>query len=362
MKNRICVGVIGSGIISEIYLKNMTTRFPQLRVKAVASKHKEHAQARADQFGLACCTVEELLADPEIDLVVNLTPVGAHYSITKAALEAGKHVYTEKTLTDNLPTAAELLALAKQKGLCLGSAPDTFLGAGIQTARSVLEAGTIGEVTGFAISVNRDWQLLMNWLPFLREKGPGMCYDFAVYYVTALVSLLGPVEEVAAFTTKPSGYHFILPDDPNCGQSLPCPNETRVSASLRLRSGITGTMMMNGDSINNEQPFLRFYGTKGILEFGDPNQFGAPVRVIAPTSPREPAAFTEVPPVNPYTDNSRGLGPADMAEAILSGKPSRVDASMAYHVMEVLTAILESSETRSFIKVTSEFPMPEALR
>lgn len=362
MKNRICVGVIGSGMISEIYLKNMTTRFPQLWVKAVASQHREHAQARAEQFGLACCTVEELLADPEIELVVNLTPVGAHYAIVKAALEAGKHVYTEKTLTDDLPQAAELLKIAEEKGLYLGSAPDTFLGAGIQTARAVLDAGTIGQVTGFALTVNRDWQLLMNWIPFLRAKGPGMCYDFAVYYVTALVSLLGPVAEVAAFTTQPEGYRHILPDQPEFGQELPCPNETRVAATLRLRSGVTGTMMMNGDSILQEQPFLRIYGTKGILEFGDPNQFGGAVRVIAPSSPGEQAGFRDVPFVNPYSDNSRGIGPADMADAILSGSPSRIDAHMAYHVMETLTAILQSSQTRGFVDISSTFTIPEPLR
>lgn len=363
MKDKLCVGVIGSGIISEIYLKNMTTRFPQIWVKAVASKHKEHAQARADQFGLVCYTVDELLADKEIDMVVNLTPVGAHYEIVKAALEAGKHVYTEKTLTDDLPKAAEVVALAKEKGLYLGSAPDTYLGAGIQTARSVLDAGTIGQVTGFAVTVNRDWELLMNWLGFLREKGPGMCYDFAVYYVTALVSLLGPVAEVAAFTTTPTGYKFYIPDSPNFGQDMPCPNETRVSASLRFCSGVTGTMMMDGDSVMQEEAFLRIYGTKGILEFGDPNNFGSPVRVMTPSKdPRQHAEFVNVPFVNSYSDNSRGLGPADMAEAILAGKSSRADAQMAYHVMEVLAAILESSEQRKFVEIESDFTMPEPLR
>lgn len=360
MKQAICAGVIGSGVISEIYLKNMTTRFPNLRVKAVASKHPEHAKARADQFGLVCCTVDELLADPEIDLVVNLTPVGAHYEIVKAALEAGKHVYTEKTLTDDLATAAELVALAQEKGLYLGSAPETFLGSCIQTARAVLEAGTIGEVTGFVLSVNRDWQFLMNLLPFLREKGPGMCYDFAVYYVTALVSLLGPAETVAAFVSRPKPYHFTFEKDPRFGEEMICPNETRVSASIRLRSGVTGTMMMNGDSIGAEQPILRIYGTEGILELGDPNQFGMYVRVMAPQ--KGMTEFTEIPHVNPYSENSRGIGPADMARAILSGTPTRVDARMAYHVMEILTAILESGEKEQFVKVTSDFAAPEALR
>lgn len=351
MKEKFCVGVVGSGVISEIYLKNMTTRFPNLWVKAVASKHREHAQARAQQFGLICCTVDELLADPEIEIVVNLTPVGAHYEIVKAALEAGKHVYTEKTLTDDLPKAAELVALAQERGLYLGSAPDTFLGAGIQTAKAVVEAGTIGEVTGFAATVNRDWEWLMNWLPFLREKGPGMCYDFAVYYLTALISILGPAAEVAAFTTKPTTYRYNMPEDPKFGQPMVCLNETRVAASLRLRSGVTGTMMMNGDSIMNEQAFIRIYGTQGILEFGDPNQFGSPVRVLT----RDAKEFAPVEFVNDFSDNCRGIGVADMASAIQSGKTCSADAKLAYHVMEILTAILTSSETRQFVAVTSEF-------
>lgn len=362
MKDKICVGVIGSGIISEIYLKNMTTRFPQIWVKAVASKHKEHAQARADQFGILCYTVDELLADKEIDLVVNLTPVGAHYSIIRAALEAGKHVYTEKTMTDSPETAAELLALAKEKGLYLGSAPDTFLGAGIQTAKAVLDAGTIGTVTGFAASVNRNWEILLNMFGFLREKGPGMCYDFAVYYVTAMLSLLGPAASVAAFITYPEGYHFVIPGTPDFGKELPCPNETRVSASLLLRSGVTGSLMMNGDSIPNEQPFLRIYGTQGVLEFGDPNQFGGTVRVMRAGDPRLPSQWEVMEPVNEYGDNSRGLGVAEMADAILSGRSSRVDAAMAYHVLEVLSAILESGEQKRFVEVKSTFEIPEALR
>ncbi|MCM1154997.1 MAG: Gfo/Idh/MocA family oxidoreductase [Roseburia sp.] len=362
MKEKLCVGVVGSGIISEIYLKNMTTRFSKIWVKAVASKHREHAQARAEQFGIGCCSVEELMKDSEIDLIVNLTPVGAHYGIIKAALEAGKHVYTEKTLTDDLTQAAELVELAREKKLYLGSAPDTFLGAGIQTAKSVLDAGTIGKVTGFAVTVNRDWELLMNVFPFLREKGPGMCYDYTVYHLTAMVSLLGPVSTVAAFTTYPEPYKYIMPDSPQYGQELICPNETRVSASLSLRNGVTGTLMMDGDSVMKEQAFLRIYGTKGILEFGDPNTFDAAVRVLTlPGDPRQQAEYSVVEPVNPYHDNCRGIGVADMAQAILTGGRSRVDAELAYHVMEVLRRILESGTSHQYMEVKSGCTIPEPL-
>ena len=355
VSGEICVGVIGSGVISEIYLKNMTTRFPNLRVKAVASQHIENAKKRAEQFGLAHCTVEELLADPEIQLVVNLTPVGAHYDIIKKSLEAGKHVYTEKTMTDDPKTARELSALAKKKGVYLGGAPDTFLGAAVQTAKAALDAGKIGTVTGFAVTASRNWEILLNVLPFLREKGPGMCYDFAVYHVTALVSLLGAVESVAAFTSSSEGYRYVIPNQPHYGEELPCPNETRVSASLRLRSGVTGTLMLDGDSISRDETCFRIYGTKGILELGDPNEFGQPVRMLVPPAdPRVPAEREELPPVNVYSDNSRGVGVSCMAKAILRDKESPVDAKLPLHVLEVLSAICESSEGRMFVDVSSD--------
>ncbi|MBR4394100.1 MAG: Gfo/Idh/MocA family oxidoreductase [Oscillospiraceae bacterium] len=346
MKEKLCVGVVGAGMISEIYLKNMTTIFPNLFVKTVAARNIEHAKARAEQFGLGYSSVEELLADPEIELVVNLTPVGAHYGVVKAALNAGKHVFTEKTLTDDLDKAAELVALAREKNLYLGGAPDTFLGAAIQTAKSVLDAGTIGEVTGFMITANRNWSILINALPFLQAKGPGMCYDYAVYHLTALVSLLGKVSSVFAYTTFPQPYKYMIPGKPHFGEDLPCPNETRVSAALRMESGVTGTVMMDGDSILQEQALFRIYGTRGVLEFGDPNQFGSKVRLVTPQrDPRLPAEDRILEPVNPYADNSRGLGVSKMAAAILENGESPVDAKLAYHVMEVLTRILESGET-----------------
>lgn len=358
MKDRLCVGVVGSGIISEIYIRNMTTRFPNLWVKAVASKHLDHAKKRAAEFGLSAATVEELFADPEIDLIVNLTPVGAHYEIVKAALLAGKHVYSEKTLTDSPETAAELLKLAGEKGLYLGAAPDTFLGAGIQAARGVIDSGRIGKVTGFAVTANRNWEALMNWFPFLQEKGAGMCYDFAVYHLTAVLSMLGPVSEVAAFAVQPGPYRHLIPDAPDYGKPYICPNETQVSAILKLQSGVTGTLMMDGDCITKESPVLRIYGTNGILEFGDPNKFGEPVRVMLEEKDWRTEAFADVPLTSEYADNSRGLGVSEMAAAILSGTKSRVDAHLACHVLDVLSAMLQSSAENRFVKVCSTFDLP----
>ena len=172
-KKTLGVGVIGAGAISGIYLQNMTRRFDNLHVIAVAANHLESAQKRAAEYGVEACTVDRLLADERVDMVVVLTPVGTHYDLVKRALTAGKHVYTEKTLADSLPKAAELAALAEERGLYLGAAPDTFLGAAWQTARAAIDAGAIGEVRSFAISANRDNRLLLSLFPFLPARRGG---------------------------------------------------------------------------------------------------------------------------------------------------------------------------------------------
>ena len=198
------VGVIGAGAISDIYLKNMTGRFSdKLEVVCIAANHIENAQKKAAQYGLRACTTEELCAAPDVDMAVILTPVGTHAGLIRQALEAGKHVYTEKTLTDNLKEAAELVRLADEKGLCLASAPDTFLGSALQTARKAIDDGMLGEIHSFVISANRNNSILLSMFSFLRQPGAGILYDYAVYYLTALVSLLGPIARVGGVIGKP---------------------------------------------------------------------------------------------------------------------------------------------------------------
>ena len=261
-------------------------------------------------------------------------------------------------MTGDPAAAKKLVELAKEKGLVLAGAPDTFLGSGFQTAGAAIKAGKIGQITGFAITASRNWELLANIFPFLRAKGPGMCYDFGVYHVTALVSLLGGVESVAAFTTKPTAYHYLIPNSPHFGEDLICDNETRVSAAIRLRSGVTGTLMLDGDSVSRDETFFRIYGTRGILELGDPNEFGQPVRILLPPlDPRDSADYETLAPVNCYSDNCRGLGVQETAKAILQGKKSPLDASLPYHVLEVLSAILRSSETGQVIHLESDYSL-----
>lgn len=356
------IGVIGSGAISEIYLKNLTENHPNVRVIALASRHPENAQKRARQFGLRACTVEELLADPEIGMIVNLTPVGAHYGIIRRCLEAGKHVYTEKTITDHYETARELLALAEEKGLYLGSAPDTFLGSALQNARAAIDSGMLGEIHSFAISSNRNNDVLLSMFAFLREPGAGVLLDYGVYYLTALVSLLGPVARVAGIVGTPYKTHRNILPGPDYGKLMDTPNESQVSAIVRLRNGITGTVHMDNDCQFPDEAFFAIYGTKGILYLGNPDQFGGEVRFLPGSlDPRTPAKPVVLRKITSYSYNARGIGPAEMAEAIAQRRPNRASGEMAAHVLEVLEGILAGGEQGKFVDIRSTFSMPAPL-
>lgn len=361
MENKVIgVGIIGAGAISDIYIKNMIEEFDQLRVIAIAANHIDNAKKKAEEFGIEACTVEELLADPRIDMMVNLTPVGAHYELIRAALLAGKHVYTEKTLTEDVKTARELLDLAEERHLYLGVAPDTFLGAAWQTARAAIEDGMLGKIHSFAISANRNNDVLLSLFSFLRQPGAGILFDYGVYYLTALVSLLGPVARVGGIVGSPYPTHKnILPASPDYGKIMDTPNESQVSAVIRLKNGICGTLHMDADCNTKDEAYFAIYGTEGILYLTDPNQFGGAVRFL-PNSPdylngAEPVTLRSV---SKYEDNSRGIGPAEMADAILEGRSNRTSKEMAYHVLEVLSGILSGGEEGSFVDITSTCDIP----
>ena len=357
-KGFVTAGVIGAGMMGHRYIGNLVDRFPVIRVKSVCSARMDSARALAAEYGLTACSLEEMLGDPEIQLVLVLTPACTHEEIIRKALESGKHVYTEKTMTIDAASARELARLADAKGLYLGSAPDTFLGASLQVARKAIDEGLIGEVTSFTAAATRENEELLSRFDFLRTPGAGICYDYAVYYMTAIVSLLGPVEAAAAFVSAPYPTHVNHnPKSPLFNQVMDTPNESEVSAILRLRSGVTGTFNMCADTVGQDQASFSVYGTKGILRLGDPNQFGCPVRL------KQGDREEELPVSFPHSRESRGLGAADLAEALLTGRRPRADKSMALHVEEVLSAILESGETGHFVEIASRCdrpaPMPE---
>ena len=362
------VGVVGSGMISRIYLQNMTSRFKILEVGGVCSAHFENAKRRADEFGLPALSFDALLADESIDMIVNLTPAPAHEAIIRRALEAGKHVYTEKVMTTSHTSARALADLAAEKGLWLGSAPDTFLGAALQTARRAIDDGLIGEVTSFAFAANRDNNFLTPFFRFLNLPFGGVAYDYSVYYFTALCALLGPVERVAAAVRAPSPTHTdIDPQSKTFGQSIDTPNESEISAVLTLRSGVSGTAHVNADSVIEDKHFFAIYGTKGILYLPDPNGFGGEVRLQpnwaydAAPAPARVVRSEASPSGFGYEDNSRGVGPAELAWSVRANRPARASADMACHVLEVIDAIIESGNRNAFVDIQSSFARPRPL-
>lgn len=279
------------------------------------------------------------------------------------ALEAGKHVYTEKTMTLAPETAAKLIELAEEKHLYLGSAPDTFLGSALQTARKAIDDGLIGEVTSFEACANRDLDLLASIFRFLRMPGGGICYDFGVYYLTAIVSLFGPVDRVVSSVRNLAPKRVnVVPDSPEYGQEFDYSNESQAFTILEMKNGVTGTFCVNGDSTINDQAVFTIYGKKGILKLVDPNNFGGDIVYIPGVKDWTQQAVPEVLDYGfAYSENSRGLGPSEMAEAIAEGRLNRANAKMAYHVLDVIDQIMKSAKSGAFEKVPSTCERPAAL-
>ena len=336
--------VIGCGAISDIYLTNMINKYAALDVVACCASHRESAEKKAAQYGIRPASTDEILSDSEVELIVVLTPAPRHYELIKKALLSGKHVYTEKPIATELWQAKELVSLARENGLLLGAAPETFLGSLLQTGRKALDDGLIGEVTSFHVAANRDLTVLASLFKFLRQPGGGICYDYGVYYLTALVSLLGPMAEVyAKVGNHAKTRRNAVPVSPEFGQDYVYDNEAQVNAILTTKSGVTGTLSLNGDSAMQDQAYFTVQGTKGILQLGDANQFGGEARYL-PNKPRE-AVWQTLEPVSKLSDNCRGLGVADMAECIREGGRPRVSAEMPCHVLDIIEKIIESGKS-----------------
>ncbi len=351
-------GVIGAGAISGIYLNNLKNMFDCFELVSVAANHIENAEKKAEEFGIWACTVDEMLDDETIELVIILTPAGSHYDLIRRALLAGKHVYSEKTIAQNSIQAKELMDLAAINHLYLGSAPDTFLGSAFQTAKKAVEDGTIGEINSFSISITRNNDVLCAMFPFLRQPGAGALRDYLVYYLTALVSLLGPAETVSAFIKAPYKTRVNrVPDTKGFGEEIPTPNESVIAAAIQLKNGIVGTIQENNESIMADRADFALYGTKGVLLLGNPNHFGDLPKLLQPKSwyMEEPVALEAQ---NIYCENSRGLGPAEMVHAIAEGRLHRANDKLACHVLEVIEAMEESERNRTVVKVTSECEIP----
>ena len=359
-RRTIRTGVVGCGAISDIYLTNMIQRFDNLEVVACCAKHLERAQAKAQKYGIRACTYAEMLEDDSIEMVVILTPAPTHYELIRAALLRGKHVYTEKTMSVDPAQARELVQLADARGLYLGSAPDTFLGAALQTARQAVDEGRIGRVTSFLVSANRDLDYFAGKYNFLLMPGGGICFDYGVYYLTALVSLLGPMQRTAAIVqnNRPIRENRDF-GSPQCGQTYSYDNESQVSALLQTESGVSGVFSLNGDSVRRDRAVFLLYGTDGILKLTCPDEFGGDVVLLPNVSAEQlqPAPVTLECKFD-FAQDSRGVGPAEMAAAILEGRANRASKEMAYHVLDTIQQIMNSSARREFVEIRSTCARP----
>jgi predicted dehydrogenase len=354
------VGVIGCGTVSEPYLRNMTAS-PALDVVACSDLVMERAEARAAQFGIpGVCTQAELLADGAIDIVVNLTIPGAHFDVNLAALQAGKHVWSEKPLAMDRTEAATLLRVASERGLRLGCAPDTVLGAGLQTSRKLLDEGAIGTpLAGAAFFMSPGPE---SWHPdpvFLYQPGAGPMYDVGVYYVSALVNLLGPIASVMAYG-RVLYPERVIGSGPRAGQTFAVGTDTYVSAILRFENEALVTLIATFGLWGAELPKVQVYGSGGVLEVPDPNTFGGPVRL---NRHGEEGGLQDVPLAFDHTAgcrNCRGLGVADLAEAVREGREPRASGAVARHVLDVMQSIAESAREGTHIEVesTCERPVP----
>ena len=355
-KGKVNVGIIGCGNISGIYLKTCRA-FEILQVVAVADIDAARAEAKAAEHGVKAMSVRELLDAPDIDLVINLTVPSVHAEVSLAILEAGKSVYSEKPLATRREDGRAVLETAAAKGLWVGCAPDTFLGAGLQTCRKAIDDGLIGRpvaATAFMMSHGPE-----SWHPnpaFFYQRGAGPLFDMAPYYLTALVNFLGPIERVAGqavishpertVTSKPLAGTVIRPETP-----------THVTGLLDFASGAVGTLITSFDVWASELPRIEIYGTEGTLSVPDPNTFGGPVRVKRAGE----KVWRELPLTHPYTENSRGLGVADLAHAMRSGRPPRAGGDLAFHVLDAMQGVLEAAEAGRRLKLSSTCERPAPL-
>ena len=352
---KVRTAVVGCGAISDIYFKNMTSSFSILDVAGCCDTVQERMEQRAAQYKIKPMKFEEMLEDTSIELVLNITTPVSHHEVSRRILEAGKNLYSEKPIDLSIEAARELVKLADSQGVLFGCAPDTFMGQAIQTARFYLDAGLIGEPTSVCATLNRDAGFLAERYPFTALPGGGIGLDVGVYYITAILSILGPVAEVCGFvdTRKPERVHY-FPGSDNFGETFTLQAENRVTGSCRFASGVMGTLHFNSASIGNERPQIVIYGTEGILYLPDPNQFGGEVKAIL-KGRTEPLVLQ---PTHGYAENSRGIGPAELAWSLRLGRKPRTNKEMAFHGLELLLGLYQSCGAKQFYRMSSSFERP----
>ncbi|MFZ5825453.1 MAG: Gfo/Idh/MocA family protein [Bacillota bacterium] len=354
---RVKVGLIGCGNISATYLKN-GKEFREFEIVACADLIPERAHACAAQFGVPrALAVSELLADPEIEVVLNLTVPAVHAEIALAAIAAGKSVFNEKPLAVTLTDGRQVLEAARARGVRVGCAPDTFLGAGLQTCRYLIDQGEIGTplaATAFMMGSGPE-----SWHPdpeFFYKAGAGPMFDMGPYYLTALITMLGPASRVTG-SARISRPERTITSSARYGQKIKVETPTHVSGLIDFAAGPVATIITSFDVWRSQLPRIEIYGSAGVLSVPDPNHFGGPVRLLRAGQQE----WQEVGLTHGSSSNSRGMGLADMCAALRAGRPHRASGDLALHVLEIMHAIHEASAEGRHVGLTTSCERPAGL-
>ena len=372
------VGVVGCGNISDIYFENIA-KFENIEVYACADLMPDRAKERGAQYGCKAMSVDEIMADPQVEVILNLTIPAAHYDVDMQALNAGKHVYSEKPLAITREQGQEILETAKKKGLLVGCAPDTFLGGRLQTMSKLLDDGWIGKpiaATAFMTTFGHE-----TWHPspeFYYKEGAGPLFDMGPYYLTALVALLGPAKRISGATATTYKQRMIT-SQPLAGKIIDVEVPTHVSGTIEFENGAIATMIMSFDMWDNNLPRFEIYGTEGTMSQTDPDPLAGPDIFHGETKLRrkeasdwvdtpvplprleEATPWSVIPPCFDYMENSRGLGLSDMARAIRKGGDFRANGEMAYHVLEMMHGFYDSAESGTYYEMKSTCKRPSTM-
>lgn len=350
------VGVIGCGNISGIYFQNLK-QYAMVDLVACADLDMARAKEAAAKHQIRAESVEVMLADTEIELIVNLTIPKVHAEVSVAAIKHAKHVYVEKPLSVHREDGARVLEEAKRSNVLVGSAPDTFLGGAHQTCRMLIDQGEIGRpVAANAFMMCHGHE---TWHPspeFYYEAGGGPMLDMGPYYLTAMINMLGPVIEVAGMTSKAHETRTIT-SQPKHGKVVDVEVPTHLVGVLRFAEGLVGQITTSFDVWHHRMPAIEVYGTEGTLAVPDPNGFGGAVRIRKHSD----GDWVDVEIPFGFTDNSRGVGVLDMAYAIRKHRPHRASGALAYHVLDVMQAVQEANDAKKAIHISSGVDRPQPM-
>ena len=367
------VGVVGCGVISGIYLENMPS-FAGIKLVACTDIIPERAAEKAAKHGVVAVSPDEMWRRDDVQLILNITPPLEHFKVSHAALTAGKHVFSEKPMSVEPEHGKRLLSEAGKRGLKLGCAPDTFLGAGGRLAREIIDSGKIGRVV--AGTCNLMSRGMEHWHPDPRAfyiHGGGPIFDIGPYYLNALINLLGPVESVQSRVSTVYPTRHVTSDSPLKGQDVPVSTPTTVMGLAHFASGADINIFMSWDIWKHGHPAIELYGTEGSLRVPDPNFFGGSVqycerggdwitvdssdRALGRPNWRSPAW----PPERETQANYRCLGLAELASAVSHKTPHRASVALGDHVVEVMHALVHGDANGGTTRLQSRIARPEPL-